>query len=137
MRYLLVQVLAYGVDIGTFIALVSSGVCGPLVANLAGKIPAGILAFLAHRSFTFRKQDSKRLHREALKYAVLLALNAPISTLLLKGLLVVHVPATRAKILADILSVGLSFTLTKYVVFERVRLTDQSRVDRPMPREKQ
>jgi putative flippase GtrA len=134
-RYLLVQLLAYGVDVGTFIALTATGAAGPLIANLAAKIPAGIFAFLAHRRFTFRMPNRSRAHREVVKYFVLLALNAPISTLILKALLTMNPPMTLAKVLADVLSVGLSFTITKYVVFQRRSLTDRDVAGGPLPRD--
>lgn len=119
LRYLLVQIVAYGLDLGTFQALVTTGVSGPVIANLAGKVPAGAFAFLAHRQFTFRVGDSAGVHREAIKYLLLLLLNAPLSSLILAGLLGVMTQVTLAKILADVLSVGLTFTLTKYLVFAR------------------
>jgi putative flippase GtrA len=119
LRYLLVQIVAYGLDLGTFQALVATVACGPVVANLAGKVPAGIFAFLAHRHFTFRVGNAVGMHREAVKYLVLLLINAPLSSLLLAGLLGVVTQVTLAKILADVLSVGLTFTLTKYLVFGR------------------
>jgi putative flippase GtrA len=136
LRYLLVQLLAYGVDVGTFIALISTGVVGPLVANVAGKIPAGIFAFMAHRRFTFQIRDSSRAHREAVKYFILLALNVPFSTLILKVLLTLTLPVTLAKILADVVAVGLSFTLTRYVVFRRRQLPGRPSGEVPLPREK-
>ena len=119
LRYLLVQIVAYCVDLGTFQALVATELAGPVIANLAGKLPAGIFAFLAHRRFTFRVGSAARIHREAIKYFVLLAVNAPLSSLILAGLLAFVTPVILAKVLADVLSVGLSFTLTKYVVFAR------------------
>ena len=117
LRYLLVQIIAYGLDLGTFQVLVATGVSGPVLANLAGKVPAGIFAFLAHRQFTFRVGNSATVHREAVKYFLLLIVNAPLSSLILAGLLGVMTQVTLAKILADVLSVGLTFTLTKYLVF--------------------
>jgi putative flippase GtrA len=119
LRYLLVQIVAYGLDLGTFQALIASGVSGPLLANLAGKVPAGIFAFLAHRHFTFRVRDAAGVHREAIKYFILLLINAPLSSLILAGLLRVMTHVTLAKILADVLSVGLTFMLTKHLVFAR------------------
>jgi putative flippase GtrA len=119
LRYLLVQIVAYGLDLGTFQALVATGVSGPIVANLAGKVPAGIFAFLVHRRFTFRIGNAAGVHREAIKYLLLLLVNAPLSSLILAGLLGVMPHVTLAKILADVLSVGLTFTLTKYLVFAR------------------
>jgi putative flippase GtrA len=119
LRYLLVQIVAYGLDLGTFQALIASGVSGPLLANLAGKVPAGIFAFFAHRHFTFRVGDAAGMHREAVKYFILLLINAPLSSLILAGLLRVMAQVTLAKILADVLSVGLTFMLTKHLVFAR------------------
>jgi len=119
LRYLLVQLVAYGLDIGTFQALIATGVSGPVVANLAGKVPAGTFAFFAHRHFTFRVGNAAGVHREAVKYLLLLLINAPLSSLILAGLLGVMTQVTLAKILADILSVGLTFTLTKHLVFGR------------------
>jgi putative flippase GtrA len=119
LRYLLVQIVAYGLDLGTFQALVATGASGPVVANLAGKVPAGIFAFLAHRHFTFRVGNAAGVHREAMKYLLLLLINAPLSSLVLAGLLGVMTHVTLAKILADVLSVGLTFTLTKHLVFGR------------------
>jgi len=117
LRYLAVQVVAYGIDVGVFFALFATGVAVPVVANLGGKLCAGGVAFLAHRRFTFRVQQPQGRASEAVKYFTLLALNAPISSLLLAGLLLFVTNVMAAKILADVLSVGLTFTLTKYVVF--------------------
>jgi putative flippase GtrA len=119
LRYLLVQIVAYGLDLGTFQALIATGVSGPVVANLIGKVPAGFFAFLAHRHFTFRVGGADGMHRDAIKYLLLLLVNAPLSSLILAGLLGVISHVTLAKILADVLSVGLTFTLTKYLVFAR------------------
>jgi len=127
-RYLLVQLVAYSLDLGSFELLVWSGAAVPVVANLIGKVPAGLFAFVAHRWFTFRAHGSRRMHREAAKYFVLLALNAPLSSLILALLLRTSLPVTFAKIAADVLSVGLTFTLTKYVVFTR---RPSAQIDRP------
>jgi len=121
-RYVLVQLVAYGLDLGTFEALVRYGAVAPVLANLAGKVPAGLFAFVAHRGFTFGVADSGRPHAQALRYFALLLLNAPLSSLILAALLAVVTQVTVAKIAADVLSVGLTFALTRYFVFrERSR----------------
>jgi putative flippase GtrA len=121
LRYLLVQIAAYGLDLGTFQLLVRYDVLEPVVANLAGKVPAGIFAFVAHRWFTFGVAGSGRSRAEALRYFALLLLNAPLSSLILAALLTVMSQVTLAKVTADFVSVGLTFALTKYFVFEHRR----------------
>ena len=118
-RYVLVQIVAYGLDFGGFYALYHGGIATPVVANLGGKLIAGLFAFFAHRGFTFRVHESERRASHAVKYFVLLALNAPISSGILAGLLLFTSEVAAAKILADVISVGLTFLLTKHVVFSR------------------
>jgi len=116
-RYLLVQIVAYGLDLGTFEALVRNGIASPVAANLIGKLPAGLFAFVAHRWFTFGAHGSGRAPHEAARYFALLAVNAPLSSLILALLLLVIPHPTAAKILADVISVGLTFLVTKHFVF--------------------
>jgi putative flippase GtrA len=116
-RYLFVQVAAYGIDMGLFVLLFSYFQVAPLVANGIGKILAGIFAFLAHRSFTFGIAKCGRSARQAIKYGVLLALNVPLSALAL-GLMLLIVPqAVPAKFAADIICVFLTYWLSKRFVF--------------------
>ena len=116
-RYLLVQIVAYAIDLGTFELLLLSGFAAPVVANLVAKLPAGAFAFVAHRRFTFEAHGSGRAPMEAARYFTLLCVNAPVSSLILAGLLHVVPSATVAKIAADVISVGLTFLLTKHLVF--------------------
>ena len=115
-RYVMVQIAAYGIDLGVFEVLLVSSVAPP-IAKLVSKLPAGAFAFLAHRRFTFEAHRSGRAPMEAARYAVLLCLNAPLSSLILAGLLYVIPQPTIAKIAADVVSVGLTFLLTKHIVF--------------------
>ena len=121
LRYVLVQLVAYGIDLGGFYALISTAVSGPLVANVGGKIAAGLFAFFAHRRFTFNVVEKSGKATEAVRYFVLLALNVPISSIILAGLLLVISAPVPAKICADVVSVGVTFLLTKYLVFGRRR----------------
>lgn len=117
-RYLLVSAATYAIDLGAYVILVALGV-GPVVANLLGKIPAGIFAFTTHRAFTFRIADPGGIRHEAARYVALLCANAPISSAILWGLLRVIPDPTLAKIAADVLTVCATFLLTRHFVFGR------------------
>lgn len=116
-RYVAVQLVAYAIDLGVFVLLFHAGVTGPIAANVVAKLAAGAFAFQAHRGYTFRVQGRTRIGREAMKYALLLALNVPLASALLALLMLVVPSATVAKIAADVICVGLTFMLTKHGVF--------------------
>jgi putative flippase GtrA len=116
-RYVAVQLVAYAIDLGLFVLLFHGAALGPIVANVAAKTAAGAFAFRAHRGYTFRIERTTRIGREALKYALLLALNVPLASALLALLMLVVPSATVSKIAADVICVGLTFMLTKHGVF--------------------
>ena len=126
-RYVAVQLVAYVIDLGVFIALFHAGVAGPIVANVVAKIAAGAFAFAAHRGFTFGVAGMHRIGREALAYGALLALNVPVASGLLALLLLAIENATLAKIVSDVICVGLTFVLTKHGVF-RAGARDTKRI---------
>jgi putative flippase GtrA len=100
-----------------FVLLFHGATMGPIAANVVAKIAAGAFAFRAHRGYTFRIERTTRIGREALKYALLLALNVPLASALLALLMLVVPSATVSKIAADVVCVGLTFMLTKHGVF--------------------
>lgn len=117
LRYLLVQLVAYFLDIGGFILLFSQANFEPILANAVSKIVAGIFAFIAHRKFTFQVADSASNVQQWLRYFVLLTLNIPLSTLVL-GIALWVVPATvLAKFIGDAVCVAITYTLSKRLVF--------------------
>ena len=118
-RYVGVQVVAYAIDLGVFVVLFHGGIAGPIAANVAAKVAAGAFAFFAHRAFTFRIAGTERVRSEAVKYALLLALNVPLASALLALLMTAIPVATFAKIAADVVCVGLTFLLTRHGVFGR------------------
>ena len=113
-RYGLVQVLAYGVDMGSFLLLAR---LLPLFdAGALSRGIAGLLAFFCHKLFTFRQKDSGTTRREAVRYFVLLIVMMPLAA----GLLVLFsnsMDKVPAKILADALCIVISFLLTRTFVF--------------------
>lgn len=118
-RYLGVQVVAYVIDMGGF--LLMNALLGPLAANVVSKIAAGIFAFIAHRRVTFKVHGHGSQHAQLLKYAFLLALNIPLSSSLLALLLPWIAPNALAKLVSDVACVGLTFAVSRYLVFTHPR----------------
>lgn len=117
-RYVAVQLVAYGLDYGAYL-LVFHASGNALGANVVGKIMAGAFAFVAHRLFTFRSSDGPA-GAQLLRYAALLALNIPLSSLCLYVLLG-WMPPLAAKVVADVACVAVTFVLSRALVFSRGR----------------
>ncbi len=119
LRYVAVQVLAYAIDYGSFVAFVFLGLT-PVPANFIAKLLAGAVAFHLHRRFTFGVEyDRAELRRQALRYVALLLLNAPLTSLLLLGVLTIVDEPLVAKLLSDVAAVAITYVLTKTVVFRQ------------------
>jgi putative flippase GtrA len=142
LRYLIIQVLGYGIDMGSFLLAIRDGAVEPNVANIFSKLAAGCFAFVAHRSFTFGVVTSGCVRRQAIRYFSLVALYAPVSSAILE-LNLTWLPAisesnpiwlppairelnlswpslpVMAKFLSDIMCVALSYTLSKYFIFSK------------------
>jgi|CXWL01.1.fsa_nt_gi putative flippase GtrA len=136
-RYLAVQLFAYGLDMGGFLLMTYFFGIDVIVANIFGKIVAGLFAFFVHRNFTFGVAEETNRGRQAIKYFTLLALNVPLSSAALSlMLLVLNLPllATAlnlvllnvplpvlAKFIADVICVFITFWLSKKYVFTAPR----------------
>lgn len=116
-RYVAIQLLAYGIDMGLFLIVLHSGIAGPIWANVLAKITAGIFAFIVHRSFTFRVGDNTVMIQQAIRYFTLLALNVPFASGILALLLVWITQPVAAKLVADVACVALTYWLSKHLVF--------------------
>lgn len=116
-RYTTIQLLAYGIDMGLFLIVLQSGLTGPINANVLAKLAAGIFAFVAHRSFTFRVSENTAIRQQAIRYFLLLALNVPVASATLALLLVWIAEPVAAKFIADIVCVALTYGLSKYFIF--------------------
>ena len=116
-RYLLVQVLAYGLDMGGFILLFVYFGVEPVIANIVGKILAGGFAFVVHRRFTFGVVETGNVGQQGVRYFVLLALNIPLSVMVLDVVLRVIPVVVAAKFVADVISVIFTYWLSKRIVF--------------------
>ncbi len=116
-RYIAIQLFAYCIDIGGFLALIYLGVFGPIISNIPGKIAAGFFAFIAHRSFTFRLDKNNHNRKQMYRYFLLLGLNVPVSSVMLALVLLIIDNSIFAKLLSDAFIVIFSFWLSKSWVF--------------------
>lgn len=117
LRYLLIQVFAYGIDMGTFLFLLHFDLAGPIIANIGSKLAAGCFAFVAHRRYTFSVAESGFAGRQAVRYFIVLATNVPVASAMLVFILIwVPLPVV-AKFLSDIVMVALSYVLSKKFIF--------------------
>lgn len=117
LRYLAIQVLAYGIDMGAFLLALHFSLVGPIAANVIAKLAAGGFAFAAHRHFTFSVGGRGFIKRQAMRYFLLLAVNVPIASALLALILLwIPVPAV-AKFLSDVVGVAFTYILSKYFIF--------------------
>ncbi|MDQ3524005.1 MAG: GtrA family protein [Chloroflexota bacterium] len=117
-RYVAIQLVAYVLDMGSFLVLIGTVGDHPVWANIASKIVAGTFAFFGHRRFTFAL-DRRAAPSEVTKYVLLLLANIPMTSLVLVALLHWTDVVTLAKFLADVSCVGITFLVAKFLVFTR------------------
>ena len=116
-RYVGVQAVTYGLDMGLFLFLFALAGMGAVAANVFAKICAGVFAYLAHRYFTFEVAREGKHGRQAVLYVALWSLNVPFATGLLALFLVLGMPTVVAKVIADVVCVGLNYWLSRNYVF--------------------
>lgn len=116
-RYLAIQVLAYGLDMGTFISIMYFDASQPLLVNMAGKVVAGVFAFFGHRSFTFNAARDTPMRQQGVLYVLLLLFNLPLASIVLWLILLADLPVTLGKFIADGICVGLNYVLSRKLVF--------------------
>ncbi|KJZ55930.1 GtrA family protein [Pseudomonas marginalis] len=115
-RYGAIQVMAYALDMGSFLLLLSLFNDQPVLSNVAGKVIAGVFAFFLHRHFTFQSTHRSR-QSQALRYFSLLAINIPMASALLGvGMHFVDSP-TALKFISDVACVLMTYWVSKLFVF--------------------
>lgn len=119
-RYLLIQVVAYAIDMGVFILSMEALLFGALSANVLAKICAGVFAFICHQRFTFAVQGQAS---QPFKYFSLLMINIPLASGLLALCLLLIENAIAAKFIADVACVALTYVLCKYFIFTEADLS--------------
>lgn len=116
-RYFFIQAALYLLDMGIFIFLCRLFLFPAVGANIVGKVIASLAAFVAHRFFTFGITGQDQLIRQAASFITLLLLNIPVSTLLLTLFLRGITWPEIAKLLADVMTLGINFLLIKKFIF--------------------
>lgn len=116
--YVAIQLIVYIMDVGIFYAICFVQLTHPPGANIAGKSIAALVAFYAHKAFTFKHAQQESTLYQAIKYAVVVALNVPASTALLMILMYAGLEPVAAKVISDIGCVALTFWLSKFLVFK-------------------
>jgi putative flippase GtrA len=116
-RYVAIQVIAYAIDMGMFLLLLKTELAGTIVSNVFAKLVAGIFAFVLHRNFTFRAENNQTIRHQAIRYFLLLSLNVPFASALLAVVLLIITEPVIAKLIADVVSVALTYALSKHFIF--------------------
>ncbi|QDZ28854.1 GtrA family protein [Noviherbaspirillum sp. UKPF54] len=115
-RYIIIAILAYVIDMGGFYLLVRLSF-SPILANIVVKIVAAICGFYLHRRFTYQITDSAEIMAHAKKYFGLALAYTPASSLTLFLILfAVHNPIY-AKALSDILLFLVTYWITTRFTF--------------------
>jgi len=125
-RYIIIQLLAYVIDMGSFLILLHGMFLHPIAANIIGKLAASIFAFTAHRNITFKSNHKKDKKTQALRYLMLCMLNIPLSSTVLFVLLKCVPYTVLAKFMADVSCVFFNYWMNKTVVFVSHQGKDKS-----------
>lgn len=116
LRYNLVQIAAYGIELSTFFAMLWIWPSYLVMANVSAKAAAGCFAFFLHKYFTFKSNSKHNIGGEAGRYVLILIGNIFLGSFLLV-MFVDVMPEWGGKLLSDIISVGMTFLLTHHLVF--------------------
>lgn len=117
-RYVLVAGLAYGIDFGGFMLLLSLGY-SPLWANTLIKVVAAIFGFFAHRYFTYSIKGSIGMGKDAIRYFSLALFYTPVSSMLLYGIMLLMPNPIYAKAISDVSLFILMFWITSKFAFAK------------------
>lgn len=120
--YTLVQCLCMCVDLLVYMIIINATILPLFVANSCGKFVGVLLAFFAHRAFTFRLSNTSHslssTLSQASKYLSTLPVNILFSTIFLYSFFYLFNVELVAKLLSDFVTFFLFFAVNKKVVFK-------------------
>lgn len=120
--YMLGQLIAYAIDIGAFLIVMSLWDINPVVGNIIGKMCATCFGFTYHATVSFRGHDAKSTGRALFMFILVVIANIiGTSVLLWFGTTFLHTPETPTKIAADIMGIVATFFLVGKVVFPKTK----------------
>ncbi len=120
-RYIIVAVLSYGVDIGTFSALLFGGI--HLFHSLViARTLSSVFNFLCNKWVVYQSKSMRRAWRESMGYVFLVIVNIALSY----GIIMLeskcfNIPSVPAKILADGFLFLFSFYIQKKFIFKNLK----------------
>ena len=117
-KYSIVAILSYGVDIGAFSTLLAVKM-NLLYSLVLARIFSAIFNFICNKFIVYQSKNSKSAWRESVGYIILVALNIILSY----GIIVfenkyLKIPNIPSKILADSLLFFFSFYIQKKIIFK-------------------
>ena len=126
-RYLIVAVLIYVIDMGGYYCLLKLNV-GPVLANAVVKVAATLCGFFMHRRFTYRIKGFDGASADAIKYFGLGLVYTPLSSGVVYLLIhVIHHPVY-AKFASDVLLFIATYWVTTKFTFARKKQSPQEKI---------
>lgn len=121
-RYGVIQLFAYALDMGVFLLLHYALKDQPFLANVISKGGSGVFSFFLHRHFTFQSTEgSGRV--QALRYFAVLSLNIPIASALFAAALYFIDNPALMKFASDLACVALTYWVSKFFIFRTSKKT--------------
>ncbi|WP_282604522.1 GtrA family protein [Pelagibius sp. Alg239-R121] len=118
--YVAVGGVVYLVDLGSFTAVVLTWPDQHLLGNTLAKIAGALTGFILHKYLTFAGDQSDPVHKQALRYVTLLAVNIAGANFLLYIFIdILAAPTLPAKIGVDVLVIISSFFISRHLVFKK------------------
>jgi putative flippase GtrA len=119
LRYLVVGLLAWAVDLAVFLALID--ILGVPASQLAARLTGAAVAFFGHKLLVFREPGMRAatLASQGARYAALWVLAYAVSTLALIGLIEhAAMAAVPAKVLVEAGIVVMNYVIMKTLIFQ-------------------
>ncbi|TBO34534.1 GtrA family protein [Aquabacterium lacunae] len=118
-RYFCVMLMGYAVDLLGFLFLFKVLGIDAVPSSAISKALSSICSYFAHAIFTFRGKPGAISHASAAKYFFVVAINVPLSSLMLYFIDLVIASGVVSKISSDILMLLVTYVQTKFMVFKK------------------
>ncbi|MCX2545066.1 GtrA family protein [Pseudomonas sp. COW5] len=127
-KYMGVQLLAYALDMSSFLLFAYLLDGQHVLANIFSKLFSGVFAFFLHRHFTFQSTETSR-RTQAIRYFSLLTINIPVSSGLFYVTLALITPPAFAKFVSDAACTAITYWISKVAIFHKTPETDTKSID--------
>ena len=121
-RYVLVGLLIYAIDISVYALIVWFYPDYYIAANLLSRITSAVVGFFLHRNFTFSWDHEHGLSRQVVSYLLLLGFNLLLSSVALFFLVdVLDIAEIPGKLITDAMVIVVAFVASRLLVFGQQR----------------